>query len=413
MPALTFSGNEVTDAIRATQGQGSGGLLNDSSVELWAATTNGFSDGGFESGIDSWVEAGTLLVQSAEQAHAGTDSLRATVTGGSSFQRATHAMGTLGPGVYVFSAWLYSPDSLTKVRLGASNVTDGQFLSSMISVGASWTKLFLIFEVTVNEAIQVQIYVNHGTNLTGGERLYIDDVTFEPRHEPSPTNLGGTPAGRITGPSSLLNTTQGWFACRVRLGWAAANPTSQYHRIFDFGMDNFNGLHSFFKADGVGATEKWTVKLEVGDVGDPNLEEVYHSIAQTHNIDDHKTIIVYWKADELAVSVDGSAFTKIVRTLGEPDMAGVTTFDIGRTSWQATTHLNGDFFWAACGTGTFLDSQAAALNALGDTDPDEDADFFINQVPTMLWKGVDANYITAFTLQELTSAKRRAIMLSG
>lgn len=411
MPTLTLSGNEVTDTVRASQGSGSGGLTNDSSVEIWEATSNVFADGGFESGTDSWSGAGTTLAQSATQAHAGSNSLEATVTGGSSFQRAIRNMGTLGPGVFTFSAWLYSPDSLTAVRLGASNATDGQFLTGAMSVGASWTRVFLVFEVTVSEAIQIQVYPSHGTNLSGSEIIYIDDVMFEPRHEPTPFVAAGTGASRVTGPSSLLSTTQGWFAIRVRLGWSASNPYVQYHRIFDFGMDTYNGLHCFFKADGAGETEKWTMKLETGDVGDPLLEEVYHSVTQTHVVGDIKLIIASWTADELGISVDGSTFDTLARTIGEPDMTGVTTFDIGRTSWQAQTWLNGDVLWAACGTGTITDAQASRLNDLGGTDPDANADFFANQTPTMLWAADDENYVDSFTLQSL-AASRAAILLN-
>ncbi len=403
MPTLTLSGNEVTDAIRAAQGEGVGGFVDDSSVEIWEATSNVFADGSFEAGLDSWASSETL-VQSSDQAHAGTKSAKMTAASGSSYQRMDRVLGTLGPGVYAFSVWLYSPSSLTKVRMSIGNATDGATRTVETSVGAGWTRLFVVHEMTVSEELTAQIHLSWNENLSSGEILYIDDAMFEPRHEPTPFNASGTGACRVTAPSSLLAADQGWVAMRVRFGWEAGNaPAGPV--VFDWGKDGSDRILLFYNA----ATDKMTFRYITGGV----VEAVTSDPAEAHSIDGQLTIIIYWTADELGISTAGANFITVARTLANFDQTGVTIFDICRNTLAAAGWLNVDVLWFACGTGVLTDAEAAAFHALGATDPDEGGDFVETQVPTMLWQAVTADYITEFDFSSPDGKKKAAILLGS
>jgi hypothetical protein len=117
--ALTVSGNEITDA-RRTEGVGTNVVghsydarTNDSSFGIWEATTNLFTNGGFETNTTGWqgYATGSLpiptLTRDTAQKVFGAASLRVDTQGSNSTEGVISSLVPVTPGVtYTYSVWV-------------------------------------------------------------------------------------------------------------------------------------------------------------------------------------------------------------------------------------------------------------------------------------------------------------------
>ncbi len=397
LATLTLSGNEITDATRAAALQGDGRAA-DGSMGVWEATTNLCTNGGFETNTTGWTaSSGLTLTRSTERSKFGSASLRCEV-------------GVMpGTGMFVYnatltaaqhfgSAWVYIPTAYDggPLFLTFTNFTSptagGTSSPADMALRDQWQRLTCTITPAADLIGDMRLFYT-GAAPSTGVVVYLDGAQIEARGGPTPyVHTNGTFATRsnasIEAPATALDTTQAWVAARVRPGWAYnawAGQTDRYPRIMDYGVDGDNGFHLFYNTmTGSPDINKWAFKLEVL----ASHSEVFSPVS-THAAGDVLTVIGAMTAEEIMVSVDGAEFTRAARVMGIPDLSAVSTFLIGRKSWFNLNHLNGEFLWLACGTGTLTDEDAAAIHAFGNDDPPIQ---LLPGTPTFMWTADTATY---------------------
>lgn len=165
-------------------------------------------------------------------------------------------------------------------------------------------------------------------------------------------------AGRIRQTvGDLLTEQQGWFAARVRMGWANTARTGTddaylYWRAFD------GSNYIFIGYDVSSATWYCTRSATSGaDIA---------GSADTFANGDYVTVIGQLTAGQAKISIDGAAFTA-GGTGNIPDLSSVTQADIASSG--SSKHLGGDVRWAVTGSGLLTDADAAAIAALSNMAP--------------------------------------------
>lgn len=171
-------------------------------------------------------------------------------------------------------------------------------------------------------------------------------------------------SGRAQAPSSLLASSQGWFAVRMRMGYSQAqSATGSFRGVFtwsDAGQTNVISLQTRT------STPWWKIQWTVAGAG------VSPAVAgPAWNAGDLITVIGFWTGTTIGVSVNGSAF--VTAAITGPPTGLPATFDIG--SQLGTNPVDSEVLWAACGKGTLLDADAAAIAALPATRDPGFADF--------------------------------------
>lgn len=395
---LTLSGNEQTDASRALASQGDGLSAMDG-MGIWEGTTNlaaAISNMSFE-GLTplnnlvtyGWTNStGGSTVVSTDQAKFGVQSGKLTPGGASTFQRAELILGVLPAGTYSASIWVYAPQPLSRVRIGLQNAADGTTLGTDQAVTNVWRRITVTKTTTISQSLTLILYMNYAVNLAAAEVLYLDGVQVELKPVPTPFALASRAASRVEMPFSHIETAQGWIAARLRLGWNATLAPTTYPRVFDANIDTSNGLHVFYNT--FGGANRWAMKTENAAVNEEIDSEV-----QTFLAGASVTVIGFWKATSMGISANGAAFQTIARAAGLPDLSVNTTFDIGREHFQATSYLDGDVLWFACGKGVLTNADAAAIHAIGDTNPSL-SQFPVEAEAKAIWAALTDAYTRSF-----------------
>lgn len=196
------------------------------------------------------------------------------------------------------------------------------------------------------------------------------DATYQ---QPGSIYLGATPyvdtsgttaaraASRVTGLSSHLDPTQGWIAIRFNAPYIAKGL--QFPRLFSWSDGTSNNY--FDLGAGVSTSTGLPYVFWHQNVGGVGVElDVFSAFTLGQDV----TVVAYWTATTLGLSVNGSAFITRTRTAGM-SFGSATTFDIGRSSTSANSYLDGNVRWFMTGKGTLTSTDAATLNSLGNTLP--------------------------------------------
>jgi hypothetical protein len=371
--ALTVSGNEITDASRAANTQGDG-RSSDSSFGIWEATTNLCTNGGFETSIPAsqpWLADGTgaTLSLDATTQKFGSKSLKVVTDGLSTDQGArlveagAYAIDASAGVTYTASAWLKGPVT-GQLYFYIAFWTAGGFLTwnfPLVTPTSSWVRYSVSM---LAPATTVKVNFGVRTTTARAETFWMDGVQLEAKPVATPYvhTDGGTAAraaARAQAPAALLNATQAWFAFRVAPGWATsqeAHGGAGADYLLDW-RDDANNLLGLYYDE---ATNTWNMARKAAAAGSPAV-----SAAVTLATDTATTVIGAVTATQAKVSVDGGAFAAVANT-SVPTLAA-SIFDL--LSQAGASHFDGRVLWFACGTGTLTDADAAALFALGNTDP--------------------------------------------
>lgn len=397
---LTVSGNELTDITRKaafTLGTGSSGQmidgrLNDSSFGIRRAATNLFRQGQCGATTD-WLGATatppTISIDATTRPPFSTQSIKGVCSGAAASQGFIPSSATgqaavaTTPGVGSIYAKLVN---------GASYVCRMEWVNTDATVtqgtdtGLTGTGAFqLIIPTSVlvaagktGDQLRIRLFING----TRAETIWVAHVMLEKGvavvASYVPTTGGSTAThsgGRVRAPASLLNTTQGWMATRVRMGWSSSNPPDTFPNFFDLRDDATHRLILFWFSGG------FSVGRDAGSVGSNA------SSALSFSAGDFVTIVAAWTATTIKVSVNGSAFVSIANTT-IPTIAA-SQFDLGNVTGNSH-YADSDVLWFACGLGPLTDPDAAALAAL--TKPANLAALPSTSLPTMLWKANTTNY---------------------
>lgn len=371
--SMVTNGNEMTDSVRAAMSKlvpgtgirSSDGRFADSSFAFWEATTSFIDNGSFETNLNTWaaMNSGAIFRVATDskfggyclQYNAGTGGGE----GGAMWNSGT--MGLTNAQVYTFSAWVKPPaGTQMRVQVNGTSAPAGAVAgaSTPVADGFSWYRITLTFTAVATSTANTLFIILNGINTPG--TCYIDGVQMEAKPNATPyvhTDGGIASRGwpRVQAPASLL-AAQGWAAFRLRPGWASNAAPAQNPVVFDWRTDDNNliqlvydpatskfRLHRYVAGVQVAATTAATVSFSAGDL---------------------VTVVVAWTAAQLKLSVNGAAFVI------QADARSVTPtglIDIGQYTGTGYA-LNGEMLWAAFGTGTLTDADAALL-ALYDTDP--------------------------------------------
>src|SRR5574343_895943 len=142
--AMTLSGNEITDTVRAARVKGDGVLAPDNSVGIWPAATNLCTNGGFETNTTGWATAGTnAIARSSDVAKFGGYSLQATYQDDTTL--ASFGI-TLTAAAHSASAWVYIPAafdgaSVTLGFVGFAGAPGTLTATANLSLGDQWQRV--------------------------------------------------------------------------------------------------------------------------------------------------------------------------------------------------------------------------------------------------------------------------------
>ncbi len=369
---FTLSGNEITDAVRTTNTGGDGRTSPDSSAGIWPAATNLIANGGFESNTTGWDAVFNCSISRVdEQAKFGSWSLKATATASNNVQagnQSGYAAVSAGT-AYSASIWVRAG---TALRVASINIrwfnSGGGFVAdsgagASVTLSSTWQRLTVTATAPGTAARGVLLLTV--TGCAAGETLYLDGAQIEAQAVPSPYvhTDGGTAtrsAARVQATGGLVSAAQGWVALRLRMGWGSAAPLSWATALSV--ADNAGRATGRVELYFDQSVNKWTLVRDTAWAGTPNVQSGAVSFARDATV----TLVARWTASAIGLSVDGGAFTSGAAAQTISTLA--STFDIGSVG-GASNHLGGDVLWAACGTGTLTDADAATLAALGSTDP--------------------------------------------
>lgn len=381
---LTLSGNEITDGVRAAALQGDG-LSPDGSMGVWEATTNVVLNGGCETNTTNIGANGSCTVsRETAKSKFGSACLKAVTNGVGATEGANYApqSGTAAPSdVWTVSGWVYheeGSDVSIDMRISWRNSGDGLVseVPNLVNVPSGvWTRVITTATApAATDRARAKVVTGAKVAVT----FWVDGVQAEkqPLATPCVPTDGGTAsrsASRVQVPvAGVIDETQGWLAARLRMDWVNTADPSGNPVVFDWRDDASNLLQLRFDT----AADQWELqRRNGGGTGEA-------AKADTFSLGDAVTVIAAWTATTLKVSVDGSVFTTAAAA-NIPTLAA-STLDIGSVA-GTSEHIDADVFWAACGTGTLADADAAAIHANGNPEPTpglfpDAADL------TMIWK---------------------------
>lgn len=368
-----LSGNEITDVKRLAALTGDGRAYPDGSMGIWKAATNLCTNGGIETNMTGWSTLGTnTIARSTAQKKFGAASLIATYQDNTNLAR----FGiTITAVAHVGSVWVYIPSDYDGggVRmLASSGFVGNTILNSAhdqadMSKRDQWQRIWHSFIPDAGDLAGFPTVLQTGAAPTAGKFIYVDGLQIEVGYRPSPyIETDGATAvrakGRIQASASLLDETQGWFAFRFRPGWDTASEPSggaSLEFIFAWLDDGVNVLYCFYN-------EATNALHFVRAVGGANTTV---TLPWSPEYEIPATIVIAWTATQLKLSLDGGAFASIANTHIPTLAATLFDFGSGGTILSPDKEFDGDILWAAWGTGTLSDADAAFLHATGDDGP--------------------------------------------
>ena len=378
MPALTVSGNEVTDQARTAallwsilqQGGSTDGEATPGGFGVWRAATNLFRRGqcdavGSGAGSSDWNTAiSTRAVDATVASPFSPNSIKYTGDGTAANQGAfigsaagqAAAAGVVGVGSVYFKGvagqsyfhttrWLNTDATNTRAATVAFTATGSWQLlvPNPIAVGAGKTGDTLIVEARING--------------TRAESFWLAHAMLETGHgEVSPyiaTSQGATAArnaARVQAPAAILAATQCWTAFQIAYGFPSTAVRANPCYLLDW-RDDANNLLGLWLDTG----NQWNAGRLAAGVGATAL-----SAAQVFNTDDKALVIFACDAATVKVSVKGGAFVSAANA-AVPVLAAALA-DIG--SQAGGSQLDGRILSLATGTGPITAADAAALAAL-------------------------------------------------
>jgi PKD repeat protein len=208
----------------------------------------------------------------------------------------------------------------------------------------------------------------------------------------SPTFAGGACLIDTTGSDRVYTTgagvgvavAQGWVAIRLRMKVANTSFAAAPY-VFFWGPEPHGGHYIALLYNPT--LTRWEVNRIQASDGTSGA-----NVTDTFAADTYVTLIAAWTATGVKLSLDGAAFATASNSRN-PTISGANPADFGSIQGQATgRQINAEVYWAAAGSGTLTDGNAATLHGFGNTDP---AWGSLPGTPTFLWYADDATYLDA------------------
>lgn len=363
--AMTLSGNEITDSVRAAGVQGDGELAPDNSVGIWPGATNLCTNGGFETNTTGWVAwgAGAAIERRTTGAKFGSACLHVTVDDFGS--RGTRNGTTLAAStVYTVSVWCNLPTGKT-VRLAAYNPIVSLELGGADHSGSgSWSRVSCTFTSDAGGGDHKFFVMTQGDN--DAVEWDIDGFQIETGSIATPyiETDGGTAArsaARVRVPTSNLGQapTAGWVATRCHMDYASGTNnwgSGVFERLFSWQQDANNRVEVQHFPYSSTQHASYITRVTAG------VAETQTGAAYTFAANSDQTIVGVWAATTVNVSTNGGAFASGASASAPATLPA--TADVGSVS-GSSQHARRNLYWQAYGPGTLTDAQAAILHAMG------------------------------------------------
>jgi hypothetical protein len=328
---------------------------------VWQEATNLITNGGFETNLAGWSSKAAGFERDSTTAKFGRSSAKITNTT-DNFGATRIAAPVANATKYTFSIWVNRTETAADVEIVIRNPADSAYYGRAdVPKVAGWQRVAVSYTSAADE---VPLFGIQKKGDAAPSIYHVDAVQLEANQIPTPyIETNGAPAARkqatLQLPSSgVLNETLGWFATRMRMGWASTlAPLGQnYHWFMDWSDEPIDdSIHlTYFHPQQV-----WHMDRKVAKANDQWLD-----VADTFAVGDHKTLVFAWTATRLKLSVDGRVFATAPNTY-LPDISA-PLFDLGylSSSLAANFWADSSFEWVACGIGELSDTDAANLAAL-------------------------------------------------
>ncbi len=208
-------------------------------------------------------------------------------------------------------------------------------------------------------------------SLSGGASLVTSGVIYT---TDSSANSSRSRNTSIKVPENVINTSQGWIATRIRMGFPSTTTLAPDPNIFDMSESDAQSHFIYYDI----ATDTFHFERTHGGT--------VNSAKQIFAAGDFKTLIVTWSTTQIKISVDGSPFVSIANN----HVTGPAPFMIGHSPIQGVGRQpNSDYYWVAAGTGLLTDENAQIIHSFGNTDHPR-ADF--PGTPTFMWDALSDRY---------------------
>jgi hypothetical protein len=388
--------------------------LLDSSYGVWESTTNLCTNGGFETNTTGWAtyQAGGVLTRVTADKVFGATSLRfdmPAVGNGAIYSGMPAGQAWPASSSVTASCWFKGTAGQTfelQAICGATDATNFAATTEFVASG-QWQRVIVTVTVPVGKTgdrMSVLMYKRNGSglNTAGADSFWLDGVQVEAKAFATPyvetTAATATRAvSRVRASVASIDETQGWFAARVRLGWATAQggvSAGQYPTLISF-VDSTADRLTLRAINGQWAMERLAAGAGVA---------AYYTQAAVPG--DVLTVIGRWTSTAVGASVNGGPFVSAANA-SIPTLAA-TQFDIA--SWAGGNgFMDSDVLWWTCGVGLLSDADAATLHAYGNTGPTDLTT--LPGKPRMLWQADTSSALQA-TLAALTELPTYVALMS-
>lgn len=394
---LTVSGNEITDAARTAalswlstqQGGSTDGKTAPAGFGVWRAGTNLFRRGQCDTNADLnpthatvTVDATTPAPFSPQSIKCVTDGSQATLTPQTATGLALAAGTSCAASFYVKAPVGATYIAFIRIVNTDASVTTGAVLN--VTGTGGWQKVVAsaVAVAAGKTGDQISVFLQQTAGRV--ETFWLAHPMIEAGVSyvsPYVATSGGATATRsaaqVQAPAALLDETQGWAAFRIAYGFdSTTTRTNNCYLLnwYDDAGDQISlwlGTGNAWNLDRVSAASGTTVS----------------SAAQTFAKDDAATVVAAWDSGHVKISINGGVFVSVANT-NIPALADAL-IDLGGEH-SNTTPLNGRILWAALGTGTLTDTDAATFNSYGDNPPADPRVFTANA----FWAAADSSYLT-------------------
>jgi len=402
--ALVVSGSEITDATRVLNVQGDARPA-ESSFGIWESILNRVPNGGFETGLGSgWAKYS--LAGAANPIALGTDG---GVFGSNYLKCTCDTVGNFGAklvdfytgspasqGPYTWSCWARAGNAQTvgktitlQINEQGGATGDQAVAPKSVTLTSAWQRFtgFGTFAQTDRTHVSLFFYTLGAAGQAGsviGDEVHFDGVQVElaaawsfPTPYIETKNAGVTrPAATPRVPTLPLDPVQGWLAIRFRVGWPST-MSGKFPTPF-IAYNSLTPLQQVRLAwSSTGTT--WQLLRWAGS----NTGGI--SVGQSFAAGDLITIVTAWDAAKTYMSINGAVLSN---SPSATIPSGIDTYCIGWDGSNNGRQIDSDIFWFACGKGVISNADAAALNALGNTDPTW---VQLPSQPILLWTADTAN----------------------
>ena len=356
--ALTVSGNEMADTFgvsRKAGAAGDGKTFPDRSVGVWPAATNLCINGNATTNTTGVTDNSSTTTR----ATTGTVKFGSTCFNVVSSNLAANegpsqaVNGGVGSTLYTVSVWAWLVSGAATVRAVLSDSVAGKQGSAGVVLTTTPVRIS-VTATTGALGASVASYIETTVQAVGTWRIGGWQVETTNIATPYIETDGATAtrsAGRIRFPDVLgMDETAMFLACRFRYNYSGAQTTPRFHVILSW-TDNANEQVELIQ-DLTNGT--WRCTRYTAGAG----AEATVAVGTWAN-GDEVTIVARWSATQVAVSINGGAFTAVGNT-NIPTLTS-TTPDIGANNETPGRELCGEIRFLAIGRGRDADVVDAAF----------------------------------------------------